>query len=91
MNNCILCTNTGKKRKYFFKDKPLCDTDYIAYLEFLIEGMEEVVTSESVNDAFAALELSLKPQPAPRPAPKPAPRPAPKPYDDEPYSIRMGM
>lgn len=83
MNNCILCSNTGKNRKYFFKNKPLCDTDYILYLEFLIKDMNEEVTSESANDAFAALEISLKPAPAPKPAPKP--------YDDEPYSMRMGM
>ncbi len=45
--------------------------------------MNEEVTSESANDAFAALEISLKPEPAPKPAPKP--------YDDEPYSMSMGM
>ena len=82
MTNCILCTNLGKSRKYFFKDKPLCDSDYIAYLEFLIKGMDEEVTAESANDAFSKLEISLKPEP---------PKPAPKPYNDEPYSMRMGM
>ncbi len=83
MSNCILCTNIGKNRKYFFKNKPLCDTDYISYLEFLIKDMNEDITSESASDAFAALEISLKP--------KPTPKPAPKPYDDEPYSMGMGM
>jgi hypothetical protein len=83
MNNCILCSKAGKARKYFFKNKPLCDTDYIAYLEFLIKDMDENVTSESANDAYAALEISLKPEPAPKPAPKP--------YDDEPYSMSMRM
>lgn len=82
MNNCILCTKTGKNRKYFFKNKPLCDTDYITYLEFIIQDMDEDVTSESANDAFTALEISLKPEP---------PKPAPKPYANEPYSMRMGM
>ena len=83
MNDCILCRKTGNNRKYFFKNKPLCDTDYIAYLEFLINDMQEEVTSESANDAFAQLEISLKPEPARKPAPKP--------YDDEPYSMSMGM
>lgn len=82
MNQCIICNNTGKSRKYFFKDKPLCDTDYTLYLEFLIQGMTEKVTTESANEAYRQLEITLKPEP---------PRPTPKPYNDEPYSMRMGM
>ncbi len=62
MSNCILCENTGKNRKFFFKDKLLCDTDYIAYLEFLIIDMNEKVTTDSVQDAFEKLEISLKPE-----------------------------
>jgi hypothetical protein len=82
MNNCILCNNTGKNRKYFFKNKPLCDTDYIAYLEFLIQGTNGQVTTEAADDAYRHLEISLKPE---------APKPAPKPYNNKPCSIRMGM
>ncbi len=88
MSSCILCTSIGKNRKYFFKSKPLCDTDYITYLEFLIQSMNENVTSESANDAFSALENSLKLAPTPKPMPMPKPV---EPDDDEPYSMSMGM
>jgi hypothetical protein len=47
MSNCILCTNVGKVRRYFFDDAPLCDADYASLLEFLIDDMEEEVTAHA--------------------------------------------
>jgi len=97
MNSCTVCINDGKTRKYFFKDKPLCDGDYIDYLEFLIDGMDEEVTNGSANAAFMKLERSLTLSPEPKPKTKPAPKLEQK-YstshdddEDEEYSISMRM
>lgn len=62
MTKCILCTKIGKKRKYFFKDEPLCASHYADFLEFLIKDMNENITDESVQDAFKKLEIRLKPE-----------------------------
>lgn len=62
-NNCILCESTGKNRRFFFEDKPLCDSDYISYLEFLIDDINESITPESANNAFNRLKISLRPEP----------------------------
>lgn len=63
MNKCVLCSESGRGRKYFFKGKPLCDKDYAGYLEFLLDELEEEVTSEDANSACKAymLKLELKP------------------------------
>ena len=61
MSKCILCENIGNNRKFFFKDKPLCDSHYIAYLEFLITD-DEKVTTDAIEEAYERLEISLKPE-----------------------------
>lgn len=66
----------------FLKNESICAEHYIEYLEFLITNMDEEITDESMNDAFAHMEIRLKPE---------TPKPMPKPYDDEPYTMRMGM
>lgn len=81
MNNCAVCEQEGKYRLYFFKNKLLCNIHYIDYLQFLIKGMDEEVTIGTVEGAYGALMISLKPEP---------PKPSPKPYND-PYSTRMRM
>ena len=63
--SCVICTKAGKARKYFFKGNPLCDKDYIGYLEFLLDDSEEQVTTESAESAFAEYKLSLDPAPEP--------------------------
>lgn len=63
MSQCKLCKSTGKERKYFVKTQAICGTHYIAYLEFLIKGLDEEVTSSSANSAFSELKLSLEPTP----------------------------
>ncbi len=65
MNNCILCTKVGKKRRYFFQDAPLCDADYASYLEYLVDDMEDEVTAESARSAFEKHKITLEPKPAP--------------------------
>lgn len=82
MSKCILCTNNGKKRKYFLKEALLCDADYVSFLEFLINDMNDKVTEESSDDAYRHLEISLKPE---------AQIATHEPYDDEPDTISMGM
>lgn len=64
MDKCILCTKTGESRKLFLEDKALCDTHYAAYLEFLIEGMDAEVDTDSMNDAHSQLAISLEPKPS---------------------------
>lgn len=82
MSQCKLCKSTGKERKYFVKTQAICDTHYIAYLEFLIKGLDEEVTSSSANSAFSELKLSLEP----------TPKVTSKSYDeDEEYSFGMKM
>ncbi len=86
MSNCILCSKTGKDRKYFFKGKPLCDEHSNGYLEYLIDGLVDEVTAESKNDAFEKYKIKLEPKPAPI---KPMPKPKPTPYSSNPF--KMGM
>jgi len=62
MKNCALCENTGKERKYFIEDQSLCDYDYIEYLEFVIDDMDEDITIESANKALSRLRISRRPE-----------------------------
>jgi hypothetical protein len=82
MSKCTFCNEAGKKRKFFLKDEMICDAHYVEYLEFLVTNMNEEVTDESMNDAFAHMDIRLKPEP---------PKQMPKPYDDEPWTMRMGI
>lgn len=67
MSQCKLCKSTGKERKYFFKGKALCDSHYIDYLVFLIDDMNEEVTTSSANSALDKLKKSIEPMPAFKP------------------------
>ena len=51
-----------KKRKFFLEEQSLCDSDYIDYLEFLIDDMDEDVTIEVATKALAKLKISLRPE-----------------------------
>ena len=59
MNNCIICSNTGKSRRFFIDEEPLCDSDYIDYLELLITDMNETIPPKSANNAFSRLRMNL--------------------------------
>lgn len=85
MSQCILCASTGKERKYFFSGKGLCDSHYIAYLEFLIKDMDEEVTSSTANSALSELKMSLEP------TPKPTPKVVVSKSDDEDEDYSYGM
>jgi hypothetical protein len=63
MNKCILCGDTARERKYFFKSKPLCSMHYAEYLEFLIDDKGYDITSDNSSNAFNKYKLSLEPQP----------------------------
>jgi len=62
MKECILCTNAGKPRKYFLHNKAICDKDYIAYLEFLIEDMGIQIDSDTMSDVFGEFAITLAPK-----------------------------
>lgn len=82
--SCILCTNSGKDRKYFFPGKLLCDEHYAGYLEYLVDDFEDEMTSSSKSSAFEKYKIRLEPRPAPI---KPMPRPKPTPYDSNPFKM----
>lgn len=84
--SCVLCGKTAKERKYFFPGEPLCDEHYAGYLEYVIDGFEDEMTSSEVSSAFEKYKISLVPKP--KPIIKPMPKPSPSPYSS-PY--KMGM
>lgn len=63
MSKCILCADTARTRKYFFKDKPLCTMHYAEYLDVMIEDKEYTITSDDASSAFAKYKLTLEPTP----------------------------
>lgn len=63
MDKCILCADTARTRKYFFKEQPLCTIHYSEYLEVLIEEKKSNVTSSEAKSAFNRYKLTLEPTP----------------------------
>ena len=63
MNKCALCENTGKERSFFIEDQSLCDSDYIDYLEFILNDMNEDVPIEIATKALTILRVSRKLEP----------------------------
>lgn len=63
MNKCILCKDTARERKYFFKGKQLCSMHYAEYLEVLIEDKEHSITSDDASSSFNKYKLTLEPRP----------------------------
>jgi len=63
MDKCILCADTARTRKYFFKKQPLCTMHYSEYLEVLIEEKKSKVTSSEASSAFDKYKLTLEPTP----------------------------
>jgi len=60
MDKCVLCKNTGRKRKFFIEDQLLCDSDYMEYLEFLIDDINGDVTMQVANKALTKLKISRR-------------------------------
>jgi len=63
MDKCILCADTARTRKYFFKEQPLCTMHYSEYLEVLIEEKKSKVTSSEASSAFNKYKLTLEATP----------------------------
>lgn len=87
MSTCILYLSPGTDRRYFFPGKALCDLHYARFLEFVIDGFEEEITSSSVSSAYEKCKNKLEPKPGPiKPMPKPK-----KPTLYGSNSFKMGM
>jgi len=63
MEKCILCADSARERKYFFKEEPLCTMHYAEYLEFLIEEKGHTITVDDASSAFNKYKLTLEPTP----------------------------
>lgn len=63
MDKCILCADTARERKYFFKGEPLCSMHYAEYMEVLIKDKEYTITADDASSAFEKYKLSLEPTP----------------------------
>ena len=63
MKKCILCADSARTRKYFFKNQALCIMHYAEYLEFLIEEKGHRITVDDASSAFSKYKLTLEPTP----------------------------
>ena len=54
------CYKRAEKRNLFIDDKPLCDNDYIGYLELIINGLEFEITDEDEESYFERYKYKLE-------------------------------